>query len=78
MCCRGNGPDSNPDLILPKFPWQLIPNHQKENTEKLDAVSFASDAFRKRDRLLRAVCRMGQAIGAHIVNYPPVTANYKF
>ena len=33
MCCRGSGPGPNPDLILPKFPWQLIHHHPKENTE---------------------------------------------
>jgi hypothetical protein len=49
MCCRGSGPGPNPDLILPKFPWQLIHNHQKR-TLRSGLSLFASDAFRKRDR----------------------------
>lgn len=35
MCCRGSGPGPDPDLILPKFPWQLIHNHQKIWTQSL-------------------------------------------
>jgi hypothetical protein len=43
MCCRGSGPGPDPDLILPKLPWQLIDSHQKIWTQSLPhLIPFAN------------------------------------
>jgi len=72
MCCRGSGP--NPDLILPRVPWQIDPKQNTEIwTQSLSHLMPFANATAS-----RSLQDGPQAIGARTMNDSPVTANYKF
>jgi hypothetical protein len=75
MCCRGSGLGPNPDLILPKFPWQLIHNQPKEKTEIWTQFLSHLMPFANATACFEEFAGWAQAIGARTMNYSPVTAN---